>query len=464
VLLLLSRQTTVSTVTWAGRQWIKRDSNAVTEAPGPNRWSSALATVDGAGALTLQIAQIGGVWYSSELIGNFSSLGYGSYKFTFESDVAAYGSVPVLGFFTYEDNSVVSGNREIDIEYTSFGNTNERSKAQYTVQPTSAEQTGKHVMPNGKGPFVCEFIWQAGQVYYKTTDSLGTVLGEHTIVDNVPTPGSEKIHLNFWLNGGSTPTDAVLSSATRQSVTSTSTYAGTQVVTAARQSATGTSTYAGTQSFSAKITDFTFTPNTTYTIPAASTYQLNFDDARRLDFVSLTGSVTSSNLVIPATSSYATIRTGNVMDLRSSSMIIDVAERTAVGSGTTESIWRITSDALNYLQMSVTNTSMLLRHRLAGVDSDVYIADPTARFWRISESSGTVTWSTSNDRYTWTTQRTATPAYGILLGRVRAEWLAGYYGTEASPGTFQVSTLNGRFGWFAVINNAEVATLFRSIP
>lgn len=88
---------------------------------------------------------------------------------------------------------------------------------------------------------------------------------------------------------------------------------------------------------------------------------------------------------------------------------------TAAASG--ESWLWLSTDASNYLGIGKSGTNLIMRKRVAGVNSDTTVAySATNHLWlRLKESvPGTILWQSSPDGSVWTTQRTvsaALPAY-----------------------------------------------------
>ncbi|MCM3884176.1 hypothetical protein [Frankia sp. R82] len=72
--------------------------------------------------------------------------------------------------------------------------------------------------------------------------------------------------------------------------------------------------------------------------------------------------------------------------------------------------------------------ALVFRLKTAGVMSDVSIPYSTTdhRWWRMTEAAGVITWATSADGLTWTTQRTAASTFSLTA--VGVSLLAGYYG------------------------------------
>lgn len=84
-----------------------------------------------------------------------------------------------------------------------------------------------------------------------------------------------------------------------------------------------------------------------------------------------------------------------------------------VPAATSGEAWlRLTTDANNWLSIGKSGTNLVLRKRVAGVNSDTTVAyDAVNHLWlRITESAGTVLWQSSPDGSVWTTQRTVSAA------------------------------------------------------
>jgi len=73
------------------------------------------------------------VWTSAEVILD-EALGYGTYRFTLASPVDQLDPNAVLGLFTWYDDPA-QANREIDIEFSRWGDPNRTTNANYVVQP-----------------------------------------------------------------------------------------------------------------------------------------------------------------------------------------------------------------------------------------------------------------------------------------------------------------------------------------
>jgi len=133
----------------------------------------------------------------------------------------------------------------------------------------------------------------------------------------------------------------------------------------------------------------------------------------------------------------------NSYSLIDSSMALEVPVVPNAGLGTINAILTFWTPG-GQVQVYWENNFLKLREEIAGVQSDVNVAynAVTHRWWRIRHVAATnvLSWETSPDGLEWTIRRSKTP--GFALGSGQVEILAGYYGTEAFPGTFEFDNFN----------------------
>jgi hypothetical protein len=160
------------------------------------------------GALRLTVAYREGVWYASEVYLR-KKLGYGSYLFRLETDMAELDRNLVLGLFTYANQSAYE-HREIDIEFSSWGDMKEAPKGQFVVQPS--DRAGNMLLfPLDKleMKFSCLFDWKPDRIEFAAWNGHGErpATGDPELViswfyndlKGIPKPGSEAVHLNLYL-------------------------------------------------------------------------------------------------------------------------------------------------------------------------------------------------------------------------------------------------------------------------
>jgi hypothetical protein len=208
--------------------------------PGPNYFngSDSMVWVDKDGLLHLRIAYINGKWQSSEVICT-ENMGYGTYVFCLESNVANINERIVLGLFTWDDNSFKEqANSEVDIEFSKWFKASDSLTLTYSVQPVIfdnpiaySERSFKPQMQVAKlkQPSTHVFNWQAdeitwnsytGAVYpggnpiaswnFNLNNPVRTKI-EGGRVSNpiiIPAPGATtRARMNLWLLNGLPPSD-----------------------------------------------------------------------------------------------------------------------------------------------------------------------------------------------------------------------------------------------------------------
>ena len=193
-------------IVFAGRQWqVKHSVDQV--GPGPNVFTSDNVRVDRRGRLVMRIDQSNGVWRSSEVVLD-ESLGYGTYRFRVRSSLDDLDPNVVLGLFTWSDEPE-QHNREIDIEFSRWGNPDSRTNAGYTVQPYDAVGHQHSWALATRRATEHEFTWRTGSVTFRSFDRRGRQLASWTFDDaaSVPDPATAQVRINLWLFRGAAPTD-----------------------------------------------------------------------------------------------------------------------------------------------------------------------------------------------------------------------------------------------------------------
>jgi hypothetical protein len=201
------------TLPFSGYQWQVKTGGDLRVGPGPNYFSedSASAYVDLSGALHVKIRRQGSTWQCAEVILN-RSLGYGTYTFVLEGGFERLDRNIVLGLFTWDSSAPEVSNREIDIEFSRWGQ-EENQNSQFVVQPFyepgrlfrfafPATQESTH-----------SFTWTRDAVVFESrAPGAGGAVWRYAGA-KVPTPGNERVHINLWLFGGVPPSDGAESEA-----------------------------------------------------------------------------------------------------------------------------------------------------------------------------------------------------------------------------------------------------------
>ena len=199
-----SRRARVRTVQFSGYTWQVKSSSGLV-GPGPNAFSDSTSNVwvDGRGRLHLKLTYSKGRWRCAEVI-NTQSLGRGRYTFELDSPVHALDPNVVLGLFTWSDEPAYA-NRELDIEFSRWGNAADPTNGQFVVQPYAGAGHLRRIIQPAAASSTHSIDWQAGSVAFASssaTPSSWSYAGR-----DVPPPGSEHARMNLWLYRGAPPTD-----------------------------------------------------------------------------------------------------------------------------------------------------------------------------------------------------------------------------------------------------------------
>jgi hypothetical protein len=188
-------------------------ASAAPVGPGPNDFSDLESDVfvDDSGKLHLKIVQRGGTWYCTEIV-NTQSLGYGTYTFVIASPVDQLDPNVVLGLFTWDDLAPQHNYREIDIEFSHWGDPQELN-TQHVIQPY-LHAGNMHRFPTLlQGSLSTHlFDWRKDGVHFHSYQGSPAKPGEqiqawtYSGADNPP-PGAENTRLNLYLMNGSPPSD-----------------------------------------------------------------------------------------------------------------------------------------------------------------------------------------------------------------------------------------------------------------
>lgn len=204
----------VRTIRWSGYNWwVKRSEEPV--GPGPNWFSDSPRNVwvDRQGRLHLRITYRDGRWQCAEVVCD-RSLGYGTYRFYVASPVANMDPHVVLGLFTWSDDPAYA-NREIDIEFATWGDGASLLNAQYVVQPATSERLHRFRMDRRIAESVHSFTWLPTSVSFlsvrgrrATPSSPSDVIQEWRFTGaDIPLRGDENPRINLWLVAGKPPQD-----------------------------------------------------------------------------------------------------------------------------------------------------------------------------------------------------------------------------------------------------------------
>lgn len=214
--LLAERAPKYRTLDFAGYRW-RVKASSTPAGPGPNYFSDAEqdVRVDGSGHLHLALAYRNGRWYGTEVV-NMLSLGQGVYTYTLRGPVDQLDVHAVFGLFTWDDVAPEANYREIDVEFSRWGDP-AAPNAQYVVQPYQTAGNRHRFSLTLPGPRSRHVVhWRADGIDFRTEvedpGSPGVWNSVHawtyTGASN-PAPGLENPRINFWLLDGRAPVNGL---------------------------------------------------------------------------------------------------------------------------------------------------------------------------------------------------------------------------------------------------------------
>jgi hypothetical protein len=167
--------------------------------------SASNVWIDAQGSLHLQIAWERGQWTCAEVFLT-RSLGYGTYSFDVR-EVSPREPGMVFGMFTWDDLEAGHDHREMDIELSQWGDPAVKN-AQFAIQPYYVPANVFRFNSPHQQALTHSFRWEAGRVLFSTTSktpggSASPVVAQHVFTSGVPSPGGERVHINFYIYGRS---------------------------------------------------------------------------------------------------------------------------------------------------------------------------------------------------------------------------------------------------------------------
>lgn len=130
-------------------------------------------------------------------------------------------------------------------------------------------------------------------------------------------------------------------------------------------------------------------------------------------------------------------------DLTTSHVLMKVTQAPVSGATSTDTELRIFTDASNWFRIVKEGSQLIFQRRKAGTNgtiASVTYNGTTHLWWKIEASGTIITWYTSPDGLTWTSQGTFT--HGMTITAMKVLIAGTCFATQSSPGTFQFSQLN----------------------
>lgn len=200
-------------IEFAGKTWTVKHGY---HGPGPNYFlaSEEAVFLDESGFLHLKIIEAIDMWYCSEVIIQ-ESPGYGTYVFTVQNRVDLLDERTVLGLFTWDSYAPRYNYREIDFEFSRWGNPM-NTVGQYVIQPWEVPVNMHRFDIDYTGPtYTTTHVmnWQPGRILFQSYyGAFALVPPPENIIESwlytghyVPPAGGENARMNFWLMDGLAP-------------------------------------------------------------------------------------------------------------------------------------------------------------------------------------------------------------------------------------------------------------------
>jgi hypothetical protein len=200
------------TINFSGRTW--RVKGPGYYGPGPNSFSDSPSSVwvDASDRLHLTVKDIGGTWYSTEVV-PADALGYGDYIFTTVGRLDLLDDNVILGLFLWEyppcwnpDYDSWNAFNEIDIEFSRWG-TPGNDMAQFVAQPWDEPgNINRFDATFSDGELTSHaFRWLPDRVEYRSwrggpqDESAENYIHTWTYTGpHIPRPEQPRVHINLW--------------------------------------------------------------------------------------------------------------------------------------------------------------------------------------------------------------------------------------------------------------------------
>lgn len=203
----------IRTLLFSGYEWRAKSSNDRV-GPGPNYFSDSKnnVEVDAHGRLHLRITNHDRRWHCAEVIST-RSFGYGTYRFSVDTNFDHMDPRVILGLFTWSD-ALEYSHREIDVEVSKWGDKDNKN-GQFVVQPyTSPMNIVRFQIPPGLNSSTHSFTWKPDSIFCQSLRGINakppgttSIIAEHTFTKDIPHAGGENARINLWLMDGHPPID-----------------------------------------------------------------------------------------------------------------------------------------------------------------------------------------------------------------------------------------------------------------
>jgi hypothetical protein len=206
-------------IEFAGLRWSVKD---LFWDPGPNSFSNSSRNVwvDSEG-LHLRISQVGGRYVCAEVVSE-RAFGYGRYVWTVAGPVGRLNENVVLGLFTFDLAAPQAAYREVDVEFSRWGDPASPTNAQYVVQPFDRPgHLHRFSMPPDEEITTHVLDWRPDRIRFQSyrgdfaeAPPADALLQEWVYppsgvqpAPRVPEPGAGNVRMNLWLYQSRPPSD-----------------------------------------------------------------------------------------------------------------------------------------------------------------------------------------------------------------------------------------------------------------
>ena len=203
------------TLLFSGYKWTTKESKDRHTGPGKNFFAGGRENiwVDEQGRMHIRMTHNNGRWYCAEarLV---ESLGYGKYIFQLEGNPMKLDKDLVVGFFTYDHGDTAHYHREIDIEFSQWGD-EKNDNSQYVLQPHDISENVHRFQTDLSKKTQHVISWKKNKIGfssgYVTVDGDSEVVTEFAKWTYKPhrklRNSNEKFSMNVWLYKAAFPSD-----------------------------------------------------------------------------------------------------------------------------------------------------------------------------------------------------------------------------------------------------------------
>lgn len=151
----------------------------------------------------------------------------------------------------------------------------------------------------------------------------------------------------------------------------------------------------------------------------------------------------SGTLRITCTSSYPSLVSNTSYDLTGSACFVESVSQPNLGLGSTSCQLSLILDSGNQLIFLKEGSAIAAVRKVAAANTTVNSTTfnaTTHRWWKISESGGTVTWWTAPDGVTWTSFTTWAPTFSVTA--LSVSLISGFFDAETNAGSAIFDNVN----------------------